>query len=305
MKFHAATILVLAAAAATANAAPPNTLTFEGPSCLQPGDTFRVDVTLGTLGTDVVGAQALLRYDANALQLLGQEPGDASWSDLIYYSTNTTNGTIDLAVGMHAGSTRSGVIRRLVFRARTGSQVCGVAGLVRFRDVPGIPTRCTTDSGQSIVPTLVGLPAMDIEDAPSITPPADVDTTVATGARFAAASTGNAGGNSACGVAATISFVRSDGALSLSDPFACNTAHTITWKATDACGRASTAVQQVIVRSHASDFNNDGVVDGFDLSLLLGSWGTGGAGSPFDQDGDGVITGGDLSYLLANWGPAR
>ncbi|MFO0872548.1 MAG: hypothetical protein U0575_01065 [Phycisphaerales bacterium] len=46
-----------------------------------------------------------------------------------------------------------------------------------------------------------------------------------------------------------------------------------------------------------ADLNGDGVVNGADLGLLLGAWGTAGA----DLNGDGVTDGGDLGSLLAVW----
>ncbi len=46
------------------------------------------------------------------------------------------------------------------------------------------------------------------------------------------------------------------------------------------------------------DINNDGVVNGADLGLLLAAWG--GTGSA-DLNGDRVIDGADLGILLANW----
>lgn len=46
------------------------------------------------------------------------------------------------------------------------------------------------------------------------------------------------------------------------------------------------------------DLNDDGVVDGADLGLLLGNWDGPGLG---DLDGDGVVTGGDLGLLLGAW----
>jgi hypothetical protein len=50
------------------------------------------------------------------------------------------------------------------------------------------------------------------------------------------------------------------------------------------------------------DLNNDGVVDGSDLGILLAIWGT--VNPPLgDLDGNGVIDGGDLGLMLANWGP--
>ncbi|MFO0872983.1 MAG: hypothetical protein U0575_03305 [Phycisphaerales bacterium] len=47
-----------------------------------------------------------------------------------------------------------------------------------------------------------------------------------------------------------------------------------------------------------ADLNNDGVVDGADLGLLLAAWGTTGPG---DLNGDGVVDGADLGELLAWW----
>ena len=48
------------------------------------------------------------------------------------------------------------------------------------------------------------------------------------------------------------------------------------------------------------DINGDGVVDGADLGILLGSWGVC-VGCPADLDRDGVVTGADLGLLLGNW----
>jgi len=47
------------------------------------------------------------------------------------------------------------------------------------------------------------------------------------------------------------------------------------------------------------DLNGDGVVNGADLGLLLGSWGQPG---PSDFDGDGTTGGSDLGLLLGAWG---
>lgn len=45
------------------------------------------------------------------------------------------------------------------------------------------------------------------------------------------------------------------------------------------------------------DLNGDGLVDGADLGLLLGAWGTPGA----DLNGDGTTDGADIGALLAGW----
>ena len=46
------------------------------------------------------------------------------------------------------------------------------------------------------------------------------------------------------------------------------------------------------------DFNGDGVIDGADLTILLGDWG----GAAADLNGDGVVDGADLTILLGGWG---
>lgn len=47
------------------------------------------------------------------------------------------------------------------------------------------------------------------------------------------------------------------------------------------------------------DLNNDGIVDGADLAILLGAWGS--ADPIADLSGDGEVGGADLSILLGNW----
>ncbi|MCA9286009.1 MAG: hypothetical protein KDA22_12370, partial [Phycisphaerales bacterium] len=48
------------------------------------------------------------------------------------------------------------------------------------------------------------------------------------------------------------------------------------------------------------DINGDGVVDGADLGLLLGQWGSNGGFG--DLNGDGLVDGADLGLLLGDWG---
>lgn len=49
-----------------------------------------------------------------------------------------------------------------------------------------------------------------------------------------------------------------------------------------------------------SDINNSGIVDVFDLSMLLSKWGT--TDTQTDINDDGIVNSFDLSILLANWG---
>jgi hypothetical protein len=50
-----------------------------------------------------------------------------------------------------------------------------------------------------------------------------------------------------------------------------------------------------------ADLNGSGQVDGIDLGILLGAWGTSFPAADFD--GDGVVGCFDREYLLGNWGP--
>ena len=47
-----------------------------------------------------------------------------------------------------------------------------------------------------------------------------------------------------------------------------------------------------------ADLNFDGIVDGADMTILLGSWGGPGSG---DLDGNGIVDGADLTRLLGAW----
>ncbi len=48
------------------------------------------------------------------------------------------------------------------------------------------------------------------------------------------------------------------------------------------------------------DLNGDGVVDGADLGLLLGAWGST-TNAAADLSDDGVVDGADLGLLLGAW----
>jgi|GEM_PF-4533946 len=56
-----------------------------------------------------------------------------------------------------------------------------------------------------------------------------------------------------------------------------------------------------IAQNAIGDLNGDGIIDGTDLTYLLGYWGAVGSGHPADFNGDGVVDGTDLMYLLGLW----
>ena len=51
-----------------------------------------------------------------------------------------------------------------------------------------------------------------------------------------------------------------------------------------------------------ADVNNDGSVDGTDLSLILGFWGNNCDGCAQDINNNGDVDGSDLSFVLGFWG---
>ncbi|MBL9148069.1 MAG: hypothetical protein JNM94_05180 [Phycisphaerae bacterium] len=51
------------------------------------------------------------------------------------------------------------------------------------------------------------------------------------------------------------------------------------------------------------DLDDDGIVSGADLAILLGSWGPCAVPCAADIDGSGVVDGLDLGSLLGAWGP--
>ena len=57
-------------------------------------------------------------------------------------------------------------------------------------------------------------------------------------------------------------------------------------------------LQGEVVEGNDADVNNDGQVDGQDLAIVLGTWGT----ADGDINGDGTTNGLDLALILGNWG---
>jgi hypothetical protein len=51
-----------------------------------------------------------------------------------------------------------------------------------------------------------------------------------------------------------------------------------------------------------ADLNNDGVVQGADLGLMLAAWGSAPTGTTADVNRDGAVDGNDLGLMLAGWG---
>ncbi|MBX3355557.1 MAG: VCBS repeat-containing protein [Phycisphaeraceae bacterium] len=56
----------------------------------------------------------------------------------------------------------------------------------------------------------------------------------------------------------------------------------------------------------AADLNHNGMIDGADLAIVLGAWGsTGMPGIPGDVNRDGQVNGADIAQVLGGWGPCQ
>jgi cell division protein FtsN len=83
-----------------------------------------------------------------------------------------------------------------------------------------------------------------------------------------------------------------------------NNSHTIQAKAHDTSGNTATSTLVTVTVDNTSstkpgDLNGDGVVNIFDLSILLSNWGT--SNPDADINNDGTVNIFDLSILLSNW----
>jgi hypothetical protein len=273
------------------------------PRCATVGSEFLVDVRIGPNAPSVVGVQSAVDYDGAVLQFLGTEPGDAPFDLPIYFAHDAVNHRIDLAVGITPPSTPSSgnvVAQRLRFKVLGSPLDCTPAMLVDFRRTGKVRNLLTDSAGTAIVPVLTNLNELNVGPGPTITAPPDVVGTPALGSMTLFTSIGVVTA-SGCGPTLGLSFVRSDGKLSISAGYdRVDSPVTITWTVTDECGRTASDTQDVIVNVRLADFNQDGVVGGDDLTLVLSTWGT--AGPTGDTNSDGIVNGEDLAMLLSNWG---
>lgn len=296
--------LAVAAAAGAGVSADAAEVRLSAPACATPGTVMEVALIVDPQGASVVGLQALLQFDASVLRLLSFEQGDAPYVVPIWSSCDPVTAHIDVAVGFDpaSGQTQSPVCvaKRMRFEVLPGATACATAGLIGFREDPPFKTLLTAVGGAGIEPDLSPLGPLTIAPPPTIADPADLTLTPPLKMDCAVPSLVPPQASSACGAAPVVTFVRSDGASSLTAPL-CRmySPLTVTWTATDACGRAASATQLVTVPGIPADLNSDGMVDAYDLALVLGAWGsTTGVG---DVNGDLAVDGTDLSVLLSRW----
>jgi hypothetical protein len=107
----------------------------------------------------------------------------------------------------------------------------------------------------------------------------------------------SAGGGTVFGASGTLSSTDTTTMLTISG-IQPSDAGQYTVAFTNTCGIGTSSAAAVTISTCIADLNGDHVVNGADLGLLLGAWGTG----EYDRNGDGVVNGQDLGLLLGNWG---
>lgn len=296
MKFFISSMLIPAAIAAA-----DAQVTLTAPTCANVGDEIVVTVGVPTGAPSFVGLQSALSYDRTVLEFISASTPSGPLDLPIYFAHSAANGTIDLAVGITppAAPITGGDGKILRFRVIANPPSCPSGNLVSFRSDKRVRNLLTTDNGAPITPALSNLSGLNIAAAPVVTAPADVSVVPPVGFMSATADVGSASATG-CGTITT-AFVRSDGKTLLTDPFdRIDSPITITWTATDACGRTDSEVQTVTVDVLLGDLSGDGVINGNDLAIVLG--GFGGAGGQGDVNADGITDAFDIAYILGNWG---
>lgn len=298
---RAAAALAFASACGAAHGAD---VRLTGPLCASPGSVIEVELVVDPEGATVVGLQALLQYDDTVLRFVAFDDGDAPYVVPIWASVEEASSAIDVAVGFDPanaqGDSPVAVAKRLRFEVLASASECETAGLISFREEPPFKTLLTVFGGAGVDPDLVTLNALTVSPAPVMGQVEDISVTPLLKMDCAVPPIEPPSVSSSCGAAPVVTFVRSDGATALDAPVCrINSPVSVTWTATDACGLTATAIQVITVPGLAADLNMDGMVDAYDLAVILGAWGSdSGVG---DINGDGTVDGFDLSAVLSRW----
>lgn len=297
-----ACISLLPAASAFAQS---GALSLETTRCIDRGEEFIVELYLAPGAPGVVGLQSALTYNGAVVEFLGEEPGDAPFDLPIYFAHDQVATKIDLAVGLTPPNSPSAgdvVAKRLRFRVRADATACLAQQAVRFRSDKLVRNLLTDSNGSALTPGLTQLPTLNVGAAPTVFVPPDVIEAPPVGTMSITPNLGTTTA-SGCGPNLSISFVRSDGKLLITDPFdRIDSPVAITWTATDECGRTDTKIQTVTVDVAFGDFSADGFVDSADLAVVLAAFAM--PGTTGDANGDGVVDGADIAVILSNWSPA-
>ncbi|MCK4340645.1 MAG: hypothetical protein KAY37_02835 [Phycisphaerae bacterium] len=242
---------------------PPPLLTlYLADTCYSATETV-VTVTIDLSGATepITGGQFFMSYDYTVLDFVSIEPADAGGTDPdnpfeleIYEVVDEGAGTIDYAVGVPFGNTgTTDDMSMAVITFNAIGESCAVENLVAFRLNPPFETRLSgLATPLPVITSDLAAITLDIS-APNVTPPADINVNADAGGCTATLDPGYATATDNCTAAQDIiiTWVRSDGGTSLTDPYdSADSPITITWTAEDECGNTSQQVQTVTVAAY-------------------------------------------------------
>ena len=220
-------------------------------ACAAIGDLLTFDVIVTNPPITLVAGQFAIRYDTTVLQFVSIEGGENPITSIPLTWPNAAEGKLFWVSSVESGGTGTAAttrVARLKFRAIADD--CDGNTQVAFD--PAFAPILTADGNgtPASLPTVNPLPITIDSVGPVISNvPADLVVAADAGAGcLAVREIGNPTVTDSCS-AAVLTWSRSDGAALLSAPWLCGTT-VVTWTATDACGRTSTATTSVTVNSY-------------------------------------------------------
>jgi len=234
---------------------PPPGIRLAGPreagvtSCFSVGNDVFFDVYVDSPPFAVAAGQFAVEYDRTVLDFQGILPGDSPYTLIPVAIVDEAAGTlfwVSSVTGGGTGSSSSSRMARLHFRAIQDD--CNGDLQVAF-DPMEEPIVIAAGSGSSTtLPLSNPLPVTIDSSGPvfqgvpaSQTIPADAGGTCRGTLTLTTPTASDP-----CTATVPVTFTRSDGAATLNAPWPCGST-TVTWRATDACGRTSTATTTVTV----------------------------------------------------------
>ncbi|NBQ16058.1 MAG: HYR domain-containing protein, partial [Proteobacteria bacterium] len=235
-------------------ASPALTITSDAASCTPVGTTVNMNVTLSGVVQNIVAGQISLAWNPAKLQPAATNPISAGDSPfVVFQSINSAAGTATILVSTTPGSTGAPVQSKVVAKLRfvvAAASCDGTGTSVGFVPSPALPTEFTDGFGAAIIPQLVASSTFVVDDgAPVISNvPANVTVQAQAGeGNFATVSLGTPTVSDACSPT-QLTSTRSDGQpLAAKWPVGTTT---VTWRAVDPCGNATTATTTVTVQPY-------------------------------------------------------
>lgn len=234
---------------------PPPGIRIAGPresgttTCFAVGDDVFFDVFVDSPPFQVAAGQFSVEYDRTLLDFVAILPGDAPYTQVPVQVVDEAAGSIFWVSSVPGGQSGSGStarVARIQFRAIQDD--CDGSQQVAF-DPLEEPIVIAAGSGQSAtLPLSNPLPVTIDSSGPVFqgVPPSQAIPADAGGTCRGTLALSTPTASDPCTASVPVTFTRSDGAATLNAPWPCGST-IVTWRATDGCGRTSTATTTVTV----------------------------------------------------------